>query len=156
MLRTFVLIAALVCYSNLAAHADENTGTVEGTMHFSNAAPAANLALRLDGPPALLYSSTDRNGHFVFFNVIPGRYRLSIATLWFGLPYQFGGDCGVAIVIDVNPGLTWHLSKRLPAVYYPPREITHVCSLAWPTEPLQQLVSEGTTSDLYLIGNGSP
>ena len=90
----------------------ETTGRVEGTLHFENMTPAANLALALDGERVLLRSTTDDDGHFVFMDVPPGRYEL-----YFAGPYYFGWNCGIAIPVSVRAGLTWQLSNRVPPVY---------------------------------------
>jgi hypothetical protein len=142
------MIAALACCSMVAARADENTGVVEGTMQFANAAPAANIPLLLGGPFGLQYSSTNRTGHFIFFNVIPGRYALILAD-----GYTLGEHCGMAPVIDVKPGLTWHLTSSLPAVHVV-QATSQLCAPQATALP-QQLMSEGTTSDLYLVGGNS-
>jgi hypothetical protein len=142
MTRYVALVLAALCIA--PALADDNTGSVEGTLLDEvTGKPAARVPIVLDGNHGLLQSQTDGNGHFVFLTVLPGHYGIQTTR-----GATIGGRCGPEPVIDVDAGLTWHL----PNLRYGRRQmIFAVCSIGEPTQLLHQIQSAGTTASLYII-----
>ncbi|MGR4066007.1 MAG: carboxypeptidase-like regulatory domain-containing protein [Vulcanimicrobiaceae bacterium] len=79
MTRYLALILAVLCIA--PALADDNTGSVEGTLVGDRGKSVAHVTVVLDGDHGLQQSQTDENGHFVFLTVLPGQYAVESTGL---------------------------------------------------------------------------
>ena len=147
MTRYIALVLAALCVA--PALADDNTGSVEGTLLDEvTGKPAAHVPVVLDGNHGLLQSQTDGNGHFIFLTVLPGRYAVE-STGTKRVRLRLGSTpayCNPEAEIGVSAGLAWHL----PVLAYgeQPADVYQTCTQV---QDLHQFTTAGTTASLYII-----
>lgn len=112
------------------------TGTVNGTLTDSTTGkPVADATVVASSPSQTASTKTDGSGHFVFLNLAPDTYSVSISKDGYA-PVSIAG---VTVFADQAQNLALTTQPQL-------RTITHITSRA-----AGNLVKSGTTSDVYSV-----
>jgi hypothetical protein len=145
-MRTMLLCLCFVAASYASAPADDTTGMVEGRLVDAAGHAATGVELQLNGASGVVWTRSDRSGHFVFFSVPPGRYDLWAAEGAIGGGVLTARPCEISPLLEVDAGLTWHLG----ALWYASWPSNDTCVISY-GRVLTQLTSAGTTADVYVI-----
>src|SRR5947209_7406789 len=105
------LIAAAILLSSLVS-AQTGTGSVNGTVTDSSGSAVPNAAVKLTniGTRIVDQAQTNTSGYFVFLNLRPGNYQLSVENQGFKKAQvpEFS--------LDVNQTITENLSLELGSI----------------------------------------
>lgn len=139
--RTSFLVALLTLFFALPAFAG-TTGVLRGRVVDIRGVGVANATVRASSPCQTEKTTTDASGHFVFVNLAPDTYTVTIARANF-LPVQM---TGVAVQADQTATVT----SMLMWAEKEPLRIKRVNHHDWPS-----LLQPGIVSDIYAIFFGN-
>jgi len=115
------------------------TGTLSGTVTDTKGAPVAGATVIARSSSDVAVATTDSSGHFVFLDLPPDTYSVTVEKAGF----QPVTEPGVTVFADQNFVLAFHLQKSL-------KTIAKVTATA-----AGNLVKQGVTSDIYSVNSAT-
>ena len=145
--RTLALLAA-VCLAGGTAYGQTAYGSINGTVTDSTQSviPAAAVTLTNAGTQAQSEVQTNANGYFIFVNVVPGSYSLTVEADGFNRAVEQQFE------LNVNQTRTHDFSLTVGAVTETIEVVAEAALLQQSTSELGTAITEEAVKDLPLNG----
>lgn len=146
--RRWLALSALLCLTSGVAAAQTAYGSINGTVADASESviPGAAVTLTSVDTQAQTEAETNANGYYVFINVVPGTYSMTVAAEGFSRAVES------EFVLNVNQTRTHDFALTVGAVTETIEVVAEAALLQQSTSELGTAITEEAVQDLPLNG----